>query len=169
MADLTLYFPSSGASPHNFAYAATWQGNAEQRLGATTTKGTTTIAGAYPYHNSSQQYGLGPQYGSPALAAREYSTADTFDIAIQVREDNAITDHLYVIIRVFNAAGDTVVGTLYAGAVNTVAWPASTFTSRHADGVAFQNNVSAPADHHLVVEIGMYTTTTTATSRATAA
>lgn len=163
MADLTIYFPSSGAAPHNCAYDATWQGTGgAAHLGATTTKGTSAIGVRYPYHNSSQQYGLAAQWVSPALAARSWTTSDTFDIAVIVRESNAITDHLYLIVRVFNAAGDTEVGVLYEGAVNTVAWPSS-YTSRHADGIAVQNAVSCPENGHIVVEWGMYTTTTAAT------
>lgn len=163
MADLTIYFPSSGAAAHDCAYDAVWQGTGgAAHLGATTTKGTSAIGVRYPYHNSSQQYGLAAQWVSPALPARSWTTSDTFDIAVIVRESNAITDHLYLIVRVFNAAGDTEVGVLYEGAVNTVAWPSS-YTSRHADGIAVQNAVSCPENGHIVVEWGMYTTTTAAT------
>lgn len=164
MADLTIYFPSSGAAPHDCAYAATWQNtDAAAHLVGTTTKGTTGIGVRYPYHNSSTQYGLAAQWVTAARAARSWTTSDTFDIAIMVREDAAVTDHLYLIVRIFSADGATAIGTLYAGAVNTVAWPASTYTSRHADGVAVQNNVSCPENGHIVVEWGMYTTTTAAT------
>lgn len=164
MADLTIYFPSTGAAAHDCAYDATWQNtDAAAHLAATTSKGTTAIGVRYPYHNSSQQYGLAGQWVTAAQAARSWTTSDTFDISVQVREDNAITDHLYLIVRIFNAAGDTEVGVLYEGAVNTVAWPASTFTSRHADGVSVQNAVSCPENGHIVVEWGMYTTTTAAT------
>jgi hypothetical protein len=163
MADLTIYFPSTGAAPHDCAYDGTWQNtDAAAHFVGTTTKGTSAIAGNYPYHNVSLQYGLGCQWVSAAMAARSWTTSDTFDISIMCREDNAITDQLYLIVRIFNAAGDTEVGVLYEGAVNTTAWT-STITSRHADGVSVQNAVDCPENGHIVVEVGMYTTTTAAT------
>lgn len=158
MADLTFYFPSSGSSPHDFAYSGTWENtSAAARFPLLTTRGTTDIAVQNCVHSNGQHLGMGAQWGSAALAAREFTTADTFDFVFLTNDsDGTGVSTLYLIIRVFNAAGDTVIGTLYDGVINDVAW--STMCSRYASGVSVQNNVSLPENGHIVVEVGFHDT-----------
>ena len=157
MADITFYLDQVAAAPHACAYSGTWENTSQAvRNALNTSKGTSAINVRTCYRTNGQHLGLGAQFVSAALAARDYTTADTFDIAI-ICFDNNVTNGstLQLIIRVFNAAGDTVIGTLYNGVVNAVIWANST-TCRHADGVAVQNNVSLPENGHIVVEIGMH-------------
>ena len=159
MADLTLYLASEGAAPHDCAYSASWEGTAgAAHLPATTTLGSIAIAWRNCTRNSGGYDGCGGQWVSPAQSARSWTTADTFDIAIHTYDDNGSGGTtLYLVVRIFNAAGDTVVGTLYDGVINAVNWVGA-LTSRHADGVAVQNNVDMPENGHIVVEIGMHDT-----------
>jgi len=158
MSDLTFYLPSTGAAPHDCAYSATWQNtDYAAHFPALTTKGTSAMAGRTPYRPNGQTYGCGGQWVSAALSARSWTTADTFDVVMCFRDDDTVACTSYLIIRIFNAAGDTVVGTLYAGEFNATVWT-TTYTSRHADGVAVQNNVDCPEGGHIVIEIGMKST-----------
>ena len=157
MADLTVFFPSSGAAPHDCAYSAVWGGTSQAVRGpAPSTRGTTDIAiPRYCNRGAGQTRGLGGQWVSDAQSARSWTTADTFDIAIYCRDVyESLTSKLYLDIRIFNAAGDTAIGTLYTGIVNSVNWTGQA-TCRHADGVAIQNNVDCPENGHIVVEIGL--------------
>lgn len=158
MADITFYFPSAGSAPHDCAYSGTWENtSAAARFPLLTTRGTTDLAVRNCVHSNGQHLGMGCQWVSAAQAAHNYTTSDTFDFVFLTNDsDGTGVSTLYLIIRVFNAAGDTVVGTLYDGNVNTLAW--STMCSRFASGVAFQNNVNAPSDHHIVVEVGFHDT-----------
>jgi len=160
MADITFYFPSAGAAPHDCAYSATWENTSQsKRAPLLTTRGTTDFGNDwYCYRVSGQHLGCGGQWVSAALAARSYTTADTFDFAFGTQDSNGLGGTtLRLTIRVFNAAGDTVIGTLYDGEINSTLW-SGTITSRHADGVAVQNNVDLPENGHIVIEIGMHDT-----------
>lgn len=156
MADLTLFLASSGSAPHDCAYSDYWDNvTGAAHLPGNTTKGSTAIA---VRNNAYVRYDvncLGGQWVSPAMAARSWTPDDTFDIAIICRDNNypTTTWKLHVSIRVFNAAGDTEVGVLFEGEVNSTAFIAS-WQNRHADGVALQNSVSMPENGHLVIEIG---------------
>lgn len=156
MADLTLYFPSSGAAAHNCAYSATWENTtAAVRYPGTTTRGSTDIAVQECARNNGQHLGMGGQWVYPAMAARSFTTADTFDFVFPVNDNSGSgSSTLWLIIRVFSADGATAIGTLYDGNINTVVW--GTFCSRHADGVAVQNNVDLPENGHIVVEVGIH-------------
>jgi hypothetical protein len=108
-----------------------------------------------PYQANGQTYACGGQWVTAAQAAREWTPADTFDFVLQCKDTAGAGNlTLYLIIRIFNAAGDTVVGTLYEGEVNNVVWASAAHTSRHNDGVAVQNSVSCPENGHIVVEAG---------------
>ena len=156
MADITFYFPSAGAAPHNCAYSATWQDvTTAVRYPLLTTRGTTDIVSQNCHKTGTDERGLGGQWVSAALSARSYTTADTFDFVMPCRDGaGSGTARLWMSIRVFNAAGDTVIGTLYEGSPNTVLW-ATSITSRHCDGVAVQNSVDLPENGHIVVEVGV--------------
>jgi hypothetical protein len=157
MADLTLYFTSTGSAPHDCAYDAAWENTAyAAHFPATDTKGSTAMAARTPYRLSGQTLGCGGQWVSPAQSAREWTTNDTFDFVMLFRDQNAptTTSYAYLVINIFNAAGDTLVGNLYSGIINATAMVTS-FTSRHATGVSVQNAVSCPEGGHIVVEVGM--------------
>lgn len=156
MADLICFIPSSGAAPHDCAYSDYWTNTSgAAHLPLLTTKGSSAIAVRDPQYVRYDTNCLGWQGVSPAMPARDWTPADTFDIAIICRDANAPTTtwKLHVSIRIFNAAGDTEVGVLFEGEVNPTAFSGS-WQNRHADGVAMQNSVSMPENGHLVVEIG---------------
>jgi hypothetical protein len=99
---------------------------------------------------------MGGQWVSAALAARSYTTSDTFDFVFLCRDDaGSGSSSLYLVINVFSADGATLIGTLYDGNINTVVWT-NTNTTRHADGVAVQNNVNLPENGHIVAEVGFH-------------
>lgn len=157
MADITFYFPSTGSAAHDCAYSAAWEDTSgAAHLPATESKGTTAMAVRNPYRVNGEILGCGGQWVSPAQSAREWTTSDTFDFVMLCRDQNAptTTSYPYLIINVFNAAGDTLVGNLYSGIINSTAM-ISSFQSRHNDGVAIQNAVSCPEGGHLVFEVGM--------------
>jgi len=153
---LTGFFPSSGAAPHDCAYSATWTDTtATVRYPGLTTRGSTDIAAQQCHKTAANIKGLGGQWVFPAQAARNFTTADTFDFVFPCADSaGSGMTYLYLVIRVFNAAGDTVVGTLYDGRVNSVLM-ASSICSRFCSGVSVQNNVALPENGHIVVEVGV--------------
>jgi hypothetical protein len=155
MADLTLYFPSSGASDITPAYGAIWQDTSVMtRIAMPSSKATTAIAGRSPFKNAGNPYyGGAAQWITAARAARNWTASDTFDFVMQFRDVNTWSVTTYLLIRVVSNDGLTFRGTLYAGVINATVW-AGTYTSRHNDAVAVQNSVAQQTNDRIVVEVG---------------
>ena len=158
MADLTFYFDSTGTPAHDCTYSSTWD-NTSQAVKhiLNTTRGTSAIAVATGYRTNGQHLGCAAMNVSAAIATgRTFTPADTFDFVMNVQDNNVVgSSTLHLIIRVFNAAGDTVVGTLYDGIINATVWSGA-IRSRHNDSVAVQDTVVLPDNGHIVVEVGMH-------------
>ena len=156
MADITFYFPTTGTAAHtDIAPAAIWDDIDElTRLPLNTTRGASGGATVNIYKSSNLHYACDRQYVSAALAARDWITADTFDVSFSWRDQASVGATFYLSIRVANADG-SIAGTLYQGVINATNIYAS-WQTRHNDGVAVQNNVSMPTDGHIVIEVGLY-------------
>ena len=160
MADVTFYFPSTGAAAHDCGYSDYWTNTTgAAHLPLLSSKGTSAMAGRNAWHATGQNYCLAGQWVSAAMAARSWTPYDTFDYSMIFRDQNYSTTTFitHLSIRIFNAAGDTEVATLFEGEVNASAWIA-TYQSRHCDGVALTGSGDMPENGHFVVEVGGYAT-----------
>jgi len=158
MADLTFFLNSDAAAAHDCAYSAYWENtSAAVRHTLTTSRGTSAATITPCTRTNGQHLGIGCQLVSAAIATgRTWTTSDTIDFVIMCQDyAESGSSTLALSIRVFNAAGDTVIGTLYEGVINNVNW-ISGYRSRHNDGVAVQNTVVMPDNGHIVVEIGFH-------------
>ena len=169
MADIKVYFPSTGAAEHSPAVSACWlYDEGAAKLAAVTTKIASARANKKAsVHAIATQRNLAQQYVLAAQSPHEWTIADEIELQTLCYRPSSTTSsgYVYLSVRVFNADCSSVIGTLFEGEAPTNV-DATDFTNRAliAGGghVHVQNAVSMLAGHHIVIELGFNATCTVA-------
>lgn len=152
---LTFYLPSSGAPANSPAFETGYTDSSQaDRIAATSTRGATALSSksVNVSASGSNVYYLVRQYVLPQIKAHDFTTSETFDLALRCLESAAGLDAtLCLCIKIMSADCSTDRGSLIDSRINTTEFGTS-LQSRYCQTKAFTANRSAQAGDRLVLE-----------------